>query len=503
MSSSFRRRVVLLAALPAAFGLPAAAQAADVSMDGPILTYQAAPNETNRPVVTATVSDFIVRDGTSTTTLDARLGCRAITLREVRCAREAGDVIDLRLGDRDDQARVGVAGVPALVRGEAGRDTWLGGIVAGVSQVDFRGGDGFDLASYNPAGSFVNVHKNDVASDGRVGDHDNIRRDVEEVRGSRFDDTLVGWANPDGTSAIEVFDGGAGADFQAGLAGTDSFSMRSAADGADDVIGGAGQDTVNYGARTTAIRATIDHGTGEDDGEFGEGDDLDQVEVVFGSAGNDILAAAPGSTTGVALMGLSGADTILGSEGDDELYGEFAGTRAFDRIEARGGDDLIAAQDGEFDILRCGTGTDEVFRDAQESEVSGCEQNRLPIGKLRIAPKAVIAEAGEAARMRVSWSHPRSWRMLRSVKLRLRDGLRPVGDITVRPQSGRISDDGGVRLVQRATRLRTKGKLVSARLAVRFGDDLAAETLSADVIATDRRGRRQLELGAATVRIAK
>jgi hypothetical protein len=43
---------------------------------------------------------------------------------------------------------------------------------------------------------------------------------------------------------------------------------------------------------------------------------------------------------------------------------------------------------------------------------------------------------------------------------------------------------------------------VAARLALRLDDDLAGQTLTADVVATDTRGRRQLEHAAGMVRVA-
>jgi hypothetical protein len=51
-------------------------------------------------------------------------------------------------------------------------------------------------------------------------------------------------------------------------------------------------------------------------------------------------------------------------------------------------------------------------------------------------------------------------------------------------------------------RLSRKGKTVSARLALRLARSLAGRRLRVEVKATDRRGRRQLERDAATVRVA-
>jgi hypothetical protein len=60
-----------------------------------------------------------------------------------------------------------------------------------------------------------------------------------------------------------------------------------------------------------------------------------------------------------------------------------------------------------------------------------------------------------------------------------------------------------VKLVRKASRLSHKGKTVTARLAIRLDESLAGQTLTAEVEATDTRGRRQLERNAATIRVAK
>jgi hypothetical protein len=56
--------------------------------------------------------------------------------------------------------------------------------------------------------------------------------------------------------------------------------------------------------------------------------------------------------------------------------------------------------------------------------------------------------------------------------------------------------------VCKQARLTRKGKTVAARLAVRLDDSLAGQQLTAEVEATDTRGRRQLERDAGTVRVA-
>jgi hypothetical protein len=78
----------------------------------------------------------------------------------------------------------------------------------------------------------------------------------------------------------------------------------------------------------------------------------------------------------------------------------------------------------------------------------------------------------------------------------------PVGAITIRPRAGRTSDRGAVELVRKRTRLTRNGNTVTARLALRLDHSLAGQTLKAAVEATDTRGRRQLEVDAATVSVA-
>lgn len=52
------------------------------------------------------------------------------------------------------------------------------------------------------------------------------------------------------------------------------------------------------------------------------------------------------------------------------------------------------------------------------------------------------------------------------------------------------------------TRLSHRGKTVSARIALRFDEALAGAKLTADVIAVDARGARQVERGAGTIRVS-
>jgi hypothetical protein len=78
-----------------------------------------------------------------------------------------------------------------------------------------------------------------------------------------------------------------------------------------------------------------------------------------------------------------------------------------------------------------------------------------------------------------------------------------VGAITIRARGKRIAADGAIRAMGRGTRIVTRGKTVTARLAVRLDASLAGGRLEAEVEATDTRGRRQLERDAGTIRVVR
>ena len=164
------------------------------------------------------------------------------------------------------------------------------------------------------------------------------------------------------------------------------------------------------------------------------------------------------------------------------------------------GNDVVDARDGEPDFVDCGTEADTLSRDTGEGTVKGCES--VQVGVLRLSPEAVRTEAGKPARLVLNWRHPQSWRKLRTVALRVTQDRLPVGEVTINPRNGRMTDEGTVRLVRRASRIAHDGKTASAHLAVRVDPSLAGRRLRLEVEATDVRGRRQLERNAGSIRVA-
>ena len=128
----------------------------------------------------------------------------------------------------------------------------------------------------------------------------------------------------------------------------------------------------------------------------------------------------------MTLNGGGGIDTITGTNQADTLQGNAGG----DTITALDGNDHIAAKDNEADRIDCGIGTDTVDGDTKDI-FGACED--LTLGVLRLTPKTLSARAGEPIRLRLSWRHPRAWKQLRTIELRLTHDDAPVGQVTIRP----------------------------------------------------------------------
>jgi Ca2+-binding RTX toxin-like protein len=136
----------------------------------------------------------------------------------------------------------------------------------------------------------------------------------------------------------------------------------------------------------------------------------DARDVMYGFRANDRLRGNGGEDR---MFGGSGRDLLRGGHGDDDLYGGpdnddffgdagadfFSGDRGRDRMAGGPGrdrlygeldDDVIASQDGVFDVVDCGPGNyDAVVIDRGLDNVRDCEnvywqENRLP--SIRVGP---------------------------------------------------------------------------------------------------------------------
>jgi Ca2+-binding RTX toxin-like protein len=497
------RRALLAAALStaaAASALPAAAEAGTASVvdagGGLVAGYAAADGETNNVRVTVADNKLVFADSAP---VAARNGCTLNAQGDAECPIGVDSVIVL-LRDRNDTVQYR-APHRASVSGEQGQDVFFGALRQAapgrpIQPVFYFGNADRDTINYALADRGVRVDTEDLPSagppeDGRPGiDLESVGDDFETIEGSNFDDTLFG------SDADDLLRGHNGADVIAGRDGADTIDEGSVPNGRDTFSGGDGaNDRIFYSLRTSGVDVSLD-GT-RNDGAAGEQDNVSgSFEHIGGTNSRDVLTGNGQANT---IDGFGGPDTINGLGGNDTLSAG-AGNNG---ITAGTGNDVVFARNGQIDDVDCGdnTDTDTLDRDPSENRIDGCE--RVTVGVLRLTPKAVSGRAGEVAQLRLSWRHPQSWRKLRKIELRLlsHDGLE-VGEVTIRPRAGRASADGAVELVRRATRLTKEGKTVTARLALRLDESLAGQTLKAEVEATDRRGRRQLERDAGTVRVA-
>lgn len=211
-------------------------------------------------------------------------------------AGDGDDVIDV--GDGDDSVtnylgndRVeGGAGDDRLVGGR-NADTLLGG--DGADQLDgglgadvLQGGSGFDSVSYAARTAAVSVSLDGQANDGEAGEGDNVPSDAERVVTGSGSDTVTGSAGftefvtGDGNDTV---DPGGGVDVVDAGAGNDTVQARDGVDdhidcgdGADGLVGDAGDEAV--GCEALQLSAIAAPGPGLGSGAQASGDaDGDRV----------------------------------------------------------------------------------------------------------------------------------------------------------------------------------------------------------------------------------
>ncbi|MGL4963139.1 MAG: beta strand repeat-containing protein [Inquilinus sp.] len=213
----------------------------------------------------------------------------------------AGDTltaIENLIGSAFDDTLGGDAGANGLSGGE-GNDTLHG--AGGADQID--GGNGTDVADYedSAAGVTVNLAAGTGAGGDAAGD---TLTGIEFVIGSAFDDTLTGDA------AANDLQGGGGNDTIRGGAGADNI------DGG--IVNFVDVDTVDYSTSAAGVTVEFDVSGGTGSGGDAEGDTLDDIEAVIGSAFADRLI---NNFSEMWLQGGDGNDTIVAGGSADHVDG--------------------------------------------------------------------------------------------------------------------------------------------------------------------------------------
>jgi hypothetical protein len=124
--------------------------------------------------------------------------------------------------------------------------------------------------------------------------------------------------------------------------------------------------------------------------------------------------------------------------------------------------------------------------------VSTVEVKTVTVGKLGGSAKTIKGDAGATLSLPLAWTHPKAWTQLRSIEAIAFDGAKQVGTITLTP-AGKVSASGKLALVKDATKIGHHGKTVTAELGLKVAKSLKGHTLSIDIAATDRDGKRQVE----------
>ena len=261
----------------------------------------------------------------------------------------AGD--DTVNGDGGNDTVSGGAGAD-LVDGGADSDTISYAYVAfatsdgrGVSiGLEFQSNSGSSIQgrayASTGAGSSLNA--------GGTTNVDTVAYSIENVIGSRFNDTILG------NELDNVLDGGDGDDTIAGSTGNNTLiggkgnDVLHAFDGTNYIIGGEGIDTVLYGA-TNGIVVNLTNAS-LNTGQAG-GDTYKSVENVFINTltGNDTVTGNGADNT---IFAGGGNDTLYGLDGKDTFQIFYNGA---DHVEGGNGEDTVdylrARQDGDSMVL--------------------------------------------------------------------------------------------------------------------------------------------------------
>lgn len=283
---------------------------------------------------------------------------------------------DVLLGGLGNDSLVGGAGNDDL-SGDSGDDALIGGSgddsLSGGSGSDLiDGGEGgMDMVVYAGSASAVTVDLVNQTATGGDADGDTLRG-IEGVTGTSFDDVLTGDDN-------DNF-------FRPGL-------------GADQVIGGAGFDTIDYSDAAFRVLVSINGASGTQDTGGSDQDFLDSIEgiigsqfddrlngsiideVIIGGAGDDIIKGRGGNDW---LEGGQGVDKLLGDDGEDVLYGgdgddRVTGYGGNDIGYGDAGDDIVKGFDGD-DTLYGGDGDDKLEGNKGDDSLYGDAGNDTLLG---------------------------------------------------------------------------------------------------------------------------
>ncbi len=335
-------------------------------------------------------------------------------------AEDDGNAADGPPNDRDQigldvENLIGGAG-PDILRGNGNGNSLVGlagddFLVGGMGGDSLSGDGGEDTVDYSQDGRTVGVTVTigtGASNDGTAGEGDDVQDTVENVIGTPFGDIVTGDGDPNklfglagndtlnGLGGDDFLDGGADLDQVNGGANNDVLhggSAGTASDGADNIDGGTGTDTVTYATviappellaphvsqeRAATVTVTLDNVA--NDGAADENDNVNLVENITGGKGNDTLVGSTGDagTFANVLDGREGNDTLRpGTETAtpvaDTLIGDL-GTDLADYSDRQSVDNLTITLDGTANDGEAGE-NDDIRGDVEDVSTAGGADN--------------------------------------------------------------------------------------------------------------------------------
>ena len=335
--------------LCAALLAPASAHAATATTADGNLRYVAAAGEVNN-VSFARVSGETFRVTELGAIIVAGTGCTQESPNVVTCVTKSGRPIIANLGDQADRAASKTSRSVQLF-GEDGNDRLAG--ASGRDTLD--GGSGDDSITGSSGG--------------------------DRLRGGSGNDQLFGNSgndNLEGADGNDLLQGGSGNDTESGGNGDDTLREENAPNGADALSGDAGNDTVDYSARSAPVNVAIDDQPYDGDSRSSERDNVrSTVERVLGGAASDVL---------IGRDVASGGETLVGGTGDDVIDPR----RGNDHVDGGAGIDQVRLRDLSQDDVVCGDGIDSVAADDRDTAAPDCEKvRRTAAMSVALAARAV------------------------------------------------------------------------------------------------------------------
>jgi Ca2+-binding RTX toxin-like protein len=371
---------LVVAAAAACALLPAAANAASITVENGTLTYRAGAQGVNLLVSSSELEGvtYLSFGAYNVHTDYDPAVCRESQYLSDTVLCKLNPTMPLRIEGSDAKDSLGIFSassvpdsMPITIDGKGGDDA-IKDAYDGEAGRTLLGGAGNDaIEGYGGPDVLDGGDGNDTV-DGGIGN--------DEVHGGAGDDVL--WGDHYKSPGADLLDGGPGTDQidEWTIPSGDTHPQPTVTlDGiADDGRPGEGDNVLSVEKLTFHVNATF---VGTDAAETVDVLNVDEgASNLDGGGGNDVLKAydlndvVNGGAGDDAVEGGLGNDTVTGGPGKDMIMGDSSAAHCsyLGSCKIPFGNDTIHAQDGEADQVDCGIGTDVAYVDAIDT-VNNCE----------------------------------------------------------------------------------------------------------------------------------